>query len=83
MKRPQAQIGATEFKARCLELMQQVHDQKRNEVVVTKRGKPFVKVVPVDAGEGAGAFLGCLKATVEIHRDLTEPTSEDWEALKG
>ena len=71
-------VGATEFKAKCLELMQQVHDRKRNTVVVTKRGKPFVKLVPVDDPKG---LLGCMKGTIKIHGDLTQPTGEDWEAL--
>ena len=75
-------MGATEFKARCLELMQQVHDRERNEVVVTKRGKPFVKVVPLDESADGRTFLGCAKGTVEIHGDLTGPTGQDWEALK-
>lgn len=80
MKSPDAHIPATEFKAKCLELMQQVHDRKRNNLVVTKRGKPFVKVVPVD-DEGT-SFLGCMKGMIRIQGDLTEPTGQDWEALE-
>jgi hypothetical protein len=29
--KPDLHIGATQFKAKCLELMQQVHDRKRNK----------------------------------------------------
>ena len=80
MKRNELQVGATEFKAKCLELMQQVHDRKRNGVVVTKRGKPFVKIVPID--DNATTFLGCMKGAIRIHGDLTQPTDAEWEALR-
>ena len=75
-----AEIGATEFKAKCLELIQAVHDRKRNSVVITKRGKPFARLVPVDEAEVP--FYGSLKGMAEIHGDLTEPTGADWEALQ-
>ena len=80
MKKRALTIGATEFKAKCLELMDEVHRRKRNSIVITKRGKPYVKVVPVD--QPAGPFRGCMKGTVKILGDLTEPLEVEWEALK-
>jgi prevent-host-death family protein len=74
------EIAATEFKAKCLELINEVHDRKRNAVVITKRGKPFAKLVPVD--ESSVPFYGCMKGLAEIHGDLTDPTEGDWEALR-
>ncbi len=74
------EVAATEFKAKCLELMREVHDRKRNSILITKRGKPYVKLIPADEGEGS--FYGCLKGMVEINGDLTEPTGGDWEALQ-
>ena len=38
-------IPASEFKAKCLALLDEVA-QKRETLVVTKRGKPVAKVVP-------------------------------------
>ena len=80
MKKPQAEIGATEFKARCLELIQDVHRRKRNAVTITRRGKPVARLVPIE--EDDQPFYGCMKGLAEIHGDLTEPTGADWEALR-
>ena len=41
-------IGAGAFKATCLELMDQVRE-RQVEYVITKRGKPVARLVPVDA----------------------------------
>lgn len=73
-----SQIGATEFKARCLELLDDVQSSKR-DLVITKRGKPVAKVVPIREEK---PLFGFLKGAVVIHGDLTEPTDQDWEALK-
>ena len=75
------EVPATKFKAKCLELIQEVHDRKRNHVVITKRGKPFAKLVPID--EDRTPFYGCMKGLAKINGDLTEPTGANWEALRG
>lgn len=41
------EIGASEFKARCLALLDRVAES-RAEYLVTKRGRPVARVVPVD-----------------------------------
>lgn len=78
-KRPRSPqtISASEFKARCLELMDRVQ-QDRNEIVVTKYGKPVAKLVPFR--EKPASILGFLKGTVTFHGDVVEPTGEAWEA---
>jgi len=77
---PKNAIGATEFKAMCLELMSEVHDRKRDSVIITKRGKAFAKLVRVE--EQRKPFYGCMKGLAKAQGDLTEPTSGGWEALK-
>ena len=74
------QIGAAEFKARCLELVDDIHARKRNSVTITKRGKPYAKLVPVDFQDEP--FYGCMKGLVKIHGDVTKPVDVDWNALK-
>ena len=81
MKKAQLEVGATEFKAKCLQLMQAVHEHKRDCIVITKRGKPFAKLVPIKE-EKTTPFYGCMKGLATIHGDLTEPTGGDWEALE-
>ena len=75
------EVPVTEFKAKCLELIQEVHDRKRNSVVITKRGKPFAKLVPVETPK---SIFGCMKGMVTIAEgvDLTEPLDVEWEAMK-
>ena len=43
----QRSIPASKFKARCLALLDEVAE-KRQPLVVTKRGKPVARVVPVE-----------------------------------
>jgi prevent-host-death family protein len=60
-------IAAAEFKARCLSLMDDVH-RTRQIVVITKRGKPVAKLVPVPAAEDD--FIGRLKGKIRIVGDI-------------
>ncbi len=72
-------ISAALFKAQCLSLMDQVEAQ-RGEVIITKRGKPVAKLVPVEATPRN--IFGCMVGTAEILGDLIAPTTDpdDWEA---
>jgi prevent-host-death family protein len=75
-------IAAGEFKARCLRLMEQVRFS-RTPVVITKRGKPIAKLVPVDE-EGRSQVFDSLKGKIEILGDIVSPvvSPDDWEVLK-
>ena len=53
-----ATVPATEFKAKCLELMDRVAEG-RDTYVITKRGKPVAKLVPADPPERDSIF-GCM-----------------------
>ena len=72
-------MRAGEFKARCLKVMDQVR-ATREPVVITKRGKPVAKLVPLDR-RGDDIF-GCLEGVVEIVGDIESPVvaPEEWEA---
>jgi len=77
------QMPAGKFKTHCLAVMDEVA-ATREAVVITKRGKPVAKVVPVD-GPRPKKFLGSLVGVLLPARgDLTEPTVplEDWDMLK-
>jgi prevent-host-death family protein len=66
------QIPAGVFKARRLTVMKQV--QTTGEpVVVTKRGTPLVKVVPV--GKGKNRIFGFLAGKVKIVGDIESSIS--------
>lgn len=71
------QIPAGEFKSKCLKLMDQVRDT-HEEIVITKHGKPVVKVVPIEE-EKPRPLLGYLRRSVAIDGDITAPIDEVWE----
>jgi len=73
-------IPAGEFKATCLKLMD-VIAQTHEEYIVTKRGIPVVKIVPIDNMEDP---FGLLKGTVHIYGDIvSESLDIAWEAHEG
>ena len=74
-------MAASEFKARCLQVMEQVRST-RAPVVITKRGKPVAKLMPPDAAPAHA--LGRLAGRIEILGDIVSPVVplEDWESLK-
>jgi prevent-host-death family protein len=74
------QIGAGEFKAKCLHLLDEVQ-QSRQAIVITKRGKPVARLVPLD--EEPPAIFGRMKGTVKILGDIVGPTGEKWFAESG
>ena len=71
------QIAAGEFKAKCLGLLDEVQRQ-RKEVVITKRGKPVAKLVPMV--DTPASFIGSMKGTMEIIGDIVSPIDVEWEA---
>jgi len=72
-------VPAGQFKVHCLALMDEVA-AKRQAVVITKRGKPVAKLVPVEKEKDDifGFMKG--KGTVEIKGDIVSPilTPEEW-----
>lgn len=75
------QMGASVFKARCLAVMDKI--QATGEpVVVTKRGKPVVKVVPA-AAENSDLF-GFMSGRMKIVGDIESPVVplKQWKVFK-
>ena len=70
-------IAAGEFKARCLTLMEDVRST-REPLVVTKRGKPVVKLVPVEKEKDQ--FFGRLKGMFRVVGDIESPIPDEWES---
>jgi prevent-host-death family protein len=74
------QMPAGAFKARCLTIMREVQ-ATREPVVITKRGKPVVKVVPVEAQ--ANNVLGFMKGRVKIVGNIESPIPVDWKVMRA
>ncbi|PYV10137.1 MAG: type II toxin-antitoxin system prevent-host-death family antitoxin [Acidobacteria bacterium] len=64
-------IPATEFKAKCLELMDRVAEG-RETFVITKRGKPVAKLVPVER-QPKDSIFGWLRGKGSITGDILGP----------
>ena len=75
-------IPATEFKARCLELMDRVAE-RHETYVITKRGKPVAKLVPLEP-EPAVSIFGWLRTKGSIIGDIVSPAlpADAWESLR-
>ena len=77
-----ANIPATEFKAKCLALMNRVAERQES-FVITKRGKPIARLVPLEH-KPENSIFGWLRARGSIQGDIVSPaiTSEAWETLR-
>lgn len=65
------QMGAGQFKAQCLKLMDQVQ-QTHEKIVITKHGQPVAKLVPVESNLNA-SIVGYLQGTVQVTGDIISP----------
>ena len=72
-------IPAGTFKARCLELMDEVATTGQ-DVVVTKRGRPVARLAPL-APPAERDLFGCMAGSVQVHGDLTAPLGDAWDAM--
>lgn len=70
-------IAAGVFKAKCLQIMDEVQSGKE-PVVITKRGRAVAKLVPVDAHPKS--LLGYMQGKMEIVGDLSE---SPWDEVGG
>jgi prevent-host-death family protein len=73
------EIAAGEFKAKCLALLDEVSEQ-REEIVITKRGTPVARLVPID--NAPLKIFGRMAGTFEITGDIVGPIEEEWDADK-
>jgi prevent-host-death family protein len=72
-------MSAGEFKAKCLQVMEQVA-ATGEPVVVTKRGKPVAQLGPVS--RRPKTLRGFLKGQVKSGRDIINPIDARWHAAR-
>jgi prevent-host-death family protein len=77
-------VNIAEFKDRVSELLALV--EEGGEVIVCRRNVPLARIEPIRKAtkKPKRSVIGCMKGTVRIHGNLTEPciAEEDWEMLK-
>ncbi len=72
-------IKASEFKAKCLKIMDEVAATGET-VEITKRGVPVARLVP--ATRQPKTLIGALKGSVTILGDIISPVDVEWNALR-
>lgn len=72
----ETKLGAAEFKATCLAVLEQVASSRR-PVTITKRGKAVARLVPVDAPRNPAA---ALDGSLLWEKDIVGPFHEEWDA---
>ena len=75
------QIPAGEFKAKCLQVMDEVNEN-HVRFIITKRGVPVAQLIPIDEDKPIDIF-GCMQGTVTLNDDIIHPIDEMWDADKN
>jgi prevent-host-death family protein len=72
-------IKASEFKAKCLALMDQVNESG-DEIIITKNGVPVSKLSPII--NKPKTLFGMSKQNIEIIGDILKPIDVEWNAMQ-
>lgn len=70
-------IAASEFKAKCLALLDEVAENGET-LVVTKRGKPVARIVPAEEPPSLTGSVTYLVSDDEFIKPLYEDWEPDW-----
>lgn len=76
-------VGAAEFKAKCLNLIEQMAGDGE-PITITKRGKPVAVLSPVPEATIGTSIIGAMKGSVLTYDDPFSPVIEagDWDASR-
>ena len=74
----EATIGAGDFKAKCLQLLDAVAAH-REPLIITKRGKPVAKLVPMPPDI---QLFGAMAGSVLNETDIVASIDVEWDAAK-
>lgn len=74
MKTKTRTISATEFKAKCLNIFDNLDS---NGIIVEKRGKPVAKITPIRTN--SSDWIGSMKGEIKILGDIMS-TGIKWDA---
>lgn len=55
-------------------------NRTREEIVITRYGKPIAKLAPCAEPEEKPGLFGLLAGSVTVHGDIIAPIDEAWEA---
>lgn len=75
MKNKTKTISASEFKAKCLQIFDELEP---DGIVVEKRGKPIAKVLPLGRTDNSD-LIGSMKGVIKVSGDIFS-TGVKWNA---
>lgn len=77
------QIPAAEFKTNCLKIMDEV-ERSHDPVIITKRGRPVARLVPVEiSGAKRKPLFGYMAGEATLLGDVVNMPEAAWEADAG
>ncbi len=83
-KKPIHEVAISEFKAKCLSLLEEVSKTK-TPLRVTRRGQAIADVIPASSDVEERNWMGSMSGSIEITGDVLSPVIEiqEIEALKN
>jgi prevent-host-death family protein len=77
------EVAISEFKAKCLGILEEVRKTRR-PIRVTRFGKPVAEVIPPSPEQTSSRGLGSGAGTAEILGDIVGPTGslDDWDVWR-
>lgn len=76
-------MPAGQFKTHCLSVIDEVHN-RREEVIITKYGKPMARLIPLEQKEAPDSIFGFMRGKMRIVGDIISPVHsiEEWDSEK-
>ena len=83
METKEETVTVSKFKATCLGLLKKVK-QSRRPILITRKGEPLARVVPLPPPKRPRSWLGSFQETGKIVGDVVSPAmpEKDWEVLQ-
>ncbi len=70
-------ISKAKLKAHMLRVFREI-EESGEEIVVTDRGRPVLRIQPITRHRSAEDIFGPLRGQVVYHEDLDTPTGDEW-----
>jgi prevent-host-death family protein len=72
------EVSTTQFQHDCLQFIETVHGQQ-TEIIITKHGKPWAKLMAIEETPTQQPFLGALSGVGTTVGNLLDPFEDEWE----
>ena len=70
-------ISKSKLKTKMLEVFRKL-ESSGDELIVTDRGKPVLRIVPIKHKKTVNELFGDVQGKVVYHEDIDTPTIEEW-----